>query len=181
MPNSSDGGEPNTAVHCDASSPESALSFGHCQSDALAELLYDHSSGSALHNSYALQLRRAREARQQDGNGRAVCSPRYGSLGLTPVAEAESSVGEWCSPHVICADAADEVICEQPRQDMFGGTYGTRPDFTPGELSGFFPSLFCASVQLLRSSKPVWLPCLELICVRACLPMLEGYQVEPGM
>jgi hypothetical protein len=131
----------NSSSTCHADTPESYLRRLLCQqsrSESQASSLRDRSSRDSPTNSYASQLRHAKEIRHEGGSWGAVQSYQHESPGLTPVAEAseasgELSIGAWQSPSG--DSGAKSELYEQPSMDMFGGTFGTRPDFSPGVMS----------------------------------------------
>ena len=123
--------------------PVHAGAHASCQSrPSLEQRALRHSSSdmgreSPRGSSYALQLQQARDRRQQRDGGCSVQrsgaeTPRL-TPRMTPTAAGELSVGAWNSPSIVSAPRSTDDICEQPSLDQFGGTFGTRPDFTVGE------------------------------------------------
>lgn len=92
---------------------------------------YDRNKDSPITDSYASQLWYARESTLQTSSGDAADRNQRDSSGLAPVAEL--SVEAWPSASAVSAAGTGSEPCEQPSLDMFGGTFGTRPDFTVGE------------------------------------------------
>lgn len=138
----------DAAAAYNASAPASR----QCQPSEAQTTLHDRCNvgrdSPINNNSYALQLHYAREHRQQSDNMSAVQCSQHESPRLTPIPAGELSVeewhshrpheidvGAWNSPSVVSAAGASGEMCEQPSLDNFGGTFGTRPDFTAGELS----------------------------------------------
>lgn len=124
----------NVPAMCDGAVHEQRLNCSKQGSAAQSELqeLLTESPDS---DSYASQLLHATDALDKSRYGVVAQRSRHEQPGLSTVSEAESSYHERRST---CADSAPctaSDLCDQPSIDMFGGTFGTRPDFDAGELA----------------------------------------------